>query len=119
VKIIGGLAEDLSLDIPEDDVGACLVAAISEESSSTAAWTIDVFVRLAGAGRFKLGRMTTTPPSGGANPPSRVVFVACCPGAMGWSATAEGPAGAQAEIVLATGDAGAASSPVGVTKVVY
>jgi hypothetical protein len=116
MKIHGGLAQDLALDVPEDDVGACVVAALSEESTSTAAWTIEVFVRLGGAGRFKLGQTTTTAPSAG-NPPARVVLVACCPGAKGWSVTATGPVGAEADLALATGEA--VSTPVGVIKVVY
>lgn len=74
---------DCGLAIADDQVGDSLSIALDEEPDSPIEWVLLVDVQT-DEGRYRLGRIITTPPVGGANPPSRIVGFAGCPGAKHW-----------------------------------
>lgn len=83
----GGRAQVVKLEKKLEAVGPCLSIALSEDPSSTAVWTIEVFVQYETLGNSKLGEFVTNPPAAG-DPPNRIVAFAGCPGAKGWSVQA-------------------------------
>lgn len=85
-----GVNGDVLLAKSVDLIGDALSIGLSQQSNSIAVWTLEVFVKYHQQGLYKLGQIVTTAP-GGAQPPSRIVGFAFCPGAKGWVVRATCP----------------------------
>lgn len=75
------------LDCEPELVGDSLSVHLSQQSSSTAVWRLNVWVLIA-QGWYYLGGIDTLPPSAG-DVPARTVLIANCPGATGWRVECE------------------------------
>lgn len=98
-QIIGGQSNDVTLDVAAERVGDSLSIALSQDAASLASWRLDVDVQ-GSQGRFRLGSVVVPAP-GGAQPASRIVAFAVCPGARAWWVSASSATiGEVADLVL-------------------
>lgn len=93
----GGARADLALS-PKGQIGPSLAISWGQRASSTAQWTLDVYVKT-DEGKVFLGTVRPLPPVAGIHP-SRIVAIANVPGARGWDVELQGPANESAEIGL-------------------
>lgn len=85
----GNIPQDAIFEAHPELIGDALSVHLSQEAASAAVWTLYVDVHIT-QGWFRLGKIVTTPPTGG-DPPARVVAFAVCPGAVGWKVTSTCP----------------------------
>lgn len=110
--------DDKNTGPPRPRIGDVLSIHLSQDSRSTAVWTITVFVQIA-QGWFILGMpIITNPPTGlTPDPPARTIGFASCPGTIGWKVICECPDEDEiADLVLQSRQGGGGSgSNFGVT----
>lgn len=97
MRISGGVRNDV---VVHSGPGDSLTIALSQAASSADVWTLTIEAEVSSI-RVRLGSLTTRPPQAG-DPPSRVVAIATCPGALRWWVVYEGPQGAKADLVAAS-----------------
>lgn len=88
MEIHGGFNNCLQLAKSDENparIGPTVAIHLTQQANSAAVWTLDVDCQI-DEGFFRVGTLTTTPPSAG-DPASRVVGFAYVPGARGWRVT--------------------------------
>jgi len=103
VRVVGTLPQQATLVASRDDGdGLSVWLAESGASPTDATCSVEVYARTTEAELF-VGSLTTVPQAAGSRA-SRLVAVACVPGARAWSVVARGStAGYDAEVYLSAG----------------